>query len=70
VQLLSLVLSPETARGRVAIDKTEGVVKAESSCAVFLAPCRSQRVEDQNTGNLTLNHPSVKQIVSPTADTP
>jgi hypothetical protein len=53
----------------VPLDKSEGVVKRHFSSAVFSAPRRCQRVEDQSSGNVTANHLSVKLIVSPTIDT-
>jgi hypothetical protein len=53
----------------VPLDKSEGVVKAQFSGAVFLTPRGGQRVEGEDSGNLTVNHFSVKPIVSPTIDT-
>jgi hypothetical protein len=46
--------------GGVALDKNEGVVKAQFCSAVLCAPrgCQS-RVEDQDSGNLAVNHFSV-----------
>jgi hypothetical protein len=42
---------------RVALDKSEGVVKGKLLPSVFLAPLVSpEKVEDQGSGNLTLNH--------------
>jgi hypothetical protein len=54
----------------VAINKAEGIIKAENPRAVFSAPRRGQRLEDQNSGNLTVNHFSAKRIVSQTIDAP
>jgi hypothetical protein len=52
---------------REALDKSEGGVKDKSILSVFLAPFFSREVEDQDSGNLTLNHPTV-EIVPPTID--
>jgi hypothetical protein len=41
----------------VAIDKSEGGVKHKSILPVFFAPLvLPEKVEDQDSGNLTLNH--------------
>ena len=53
----------------VPLDKSEGVVKAQNSSAVFFTPRCCQRVEDEDSGNVTVNHFPVKRIVSPTIDT-
>jgi hypothetical protein len=49
----------------VPLDKSEGGVKDKSILSVFLAPLfLPERFEDQDSGNLTLNHPPV-EILSP-----
>jgi hypothetical protein len=40
----------------VALDKSEGGVKDKTILPVFLAPFFAREVEDQDSGNLTLNH--------------
>jgi hypothetical protein len=56
----------------VPLDKSEGGVKDKNILSVFLAPFfLPERFEDQDSGNLTLNHPSVDllpKIVPPTID--
>ena len=48
----------------VPLDKSEGSVKDELLLSVFLAPLFSpEKVEDQDSGNLTLNHPSVELVL-------
>src|SRR3990172_8046406 len=49
----------------VPLDKSEGVVKAKFCLAVFFAPHGSQRVEDEDSGNLTVNHFSVESFHQP-----
>jgi hypothetical protein len=56
-------------RRRVPLDKSEGVVKRHLFAAMLAAPRGSQRVEGEDSGNLTVNHFPVKPIVSPTIDT-
>ena len=42
---------------RVPLDKSEGCVKHKSILPVFFAPLvLPEKVEDQDSGNLTLNH--------------
>jgi hypothetical protein len=57
----------------VALDKSEGGVKDKLLLSVFFAPLLSpERVEDQDSGILTLNHPAMEdrsiKIVPPTID--
>jgi hypothetical protein len=40
----------------VPLDKSEGGVKDKNILPVFLAPLFAREVEDQDSGNLTLNH--------------
>jgi hypothetical protein len=54
---------------RVALDENEGAVKAQFARAVFFAPLVARGARTKNFGNLTVNHFSVKPIVSPTIDT-
>ena len=50
------------------LDKNEGGVKGKLLPAAFLAPLfLPERVEDQGSGNLTLNHYAV-ELVPPTID--
>jgi len=49
------------------LDKSEGVVKANFSRRCFVTVSFAREVEDQDSGNLTLNHLRWK-IVPPTID--
>jgi hypothetical protein len=56
----------------VAFDKSEGVVKAQNSHAVFFTACCSEKVEDRSSESLTVNQFSAARstsIVPPTIDT-
>ena len=67
---LNFELALDFTGARVPLDKSEGVVKAQLFGAVLRAPLwLPEMVEDQDSGNLTVNHFSVKPIVSPTIDT-
>jgi hypothetical protein len=47
----------------VARDESEGTVKDKRILSVFLAPLfLPERFEDQDSGNLTLNHPPVEML--------
>ena len=50
------------------IDKDEGFVKAQSSCAVRLHRMNCREVEDQSSGRFTLHHQTVG-YAPPTIDT-
>jgi hypothetical protein len=57
---------------RVPLDKSEGVVKAQNSPAVFSTACVSEVLEDRSSETLTVNQLSAErsqQIVPPTIDT-
>ena len=57
-------------RTRVPLDKSEGSVKDKDILSVFFAPfALPERFEDQDSGNLTLNHFSAELVVPPTIDT-
>ncbi len=53
--------------GGVALDKSEGFVKQHFCAAVVSRVGLPEKVEDQDPGNLTLNH-SRRNIVPPTID--
>jgi hypothetical protein len=54
----------------VPLDKSEGSVKDKDILSVFFAPfALPERFEDQDSGNLTLNHFSAELVVPPTIDT-
>ena len=53
---------------RVPLDKDEGFVKAQSSCAVRLHRMNCREVEDQSSGRFTLHHQTVG-YAPPTIDT-
>jgi hypothetical protein len=42
------------------LDKSEGGVKDKNILSVFLAPFFAREDEDQDSGNLTLNHPAME----------
>jgi hypothetical protein len=54
----------------VPLDKSEGCVKSKLLLAVFLSPLvwPEKEVEDQGSGNLTLNHVFGGLVVPPTID--
>jgi hypothetical protein len=63
-------LFSETTTQRVPLDKSEGSVKDKDILSVFFAPfALPERFEDQDSGNLTLNHFSAELVVPPTIDT-
>jgi hypothetical protein len=49
------------ARKRVPLDKSEGAVKDKDLPSVFLTVCFAREVEDQDSGNLTLNHSAAER---------
>jgi hypothetical protein len=53
---------------RVPLDKSEGSVKAKISSAVREHRLFARGFEDQDSGNLTLNHSAVEPFVPPTID--
>ena len=63
--------------GRVALDKGEGFVKGRDILSgVCDTACAPEKAENQDSGNLTLNHPAVggsfalsSGVVPPTIDT-
>jgi hypothetical protein len=55
--------------GRVPLDKSEGSVKDKDILCRAEAPLSlPERFEDQDSGNLTLNHFSAELVVPPTID--
>jgi hypothetical protein len=56
----------------VSLDKSEGGVKDKNILSVFWHRFFAREVEDQDSGNLTLNHPAMEdrssKIVPPTID--
>jgi hypothetical protein len=49
--------------------RAKALSRAKISCRCFCTVCFAREVEDQDSGNLTLNHFPAELVVPPTIDT-